>query len=152
MRDLTSLDWARVKRPMLLSDVDSMGDAHNGAFVLRLKPGRARVLVLASDGEDWDHVSVSIRNERRLPTWAEMAYIKRTFFLDDEAAIEIHPPAAQYVNNGEVLHLWRPQVVALPLPPAYMVGVPGVTPAQMPALVKALQADACARRALEGLA
>jgi hypothetical protein len=153
MRDLSSLDWARIALPTAIwAGEDLMGDAHNGAFVLRLKPGKTRVLCIAGSGSGWDHVSVSVRNERRLPTWGEMAYLKGLFFEDDEAAMELHPPRAQWINNAEVLHLWRPHDVAIPLPPAYMVGLPGVSPEDMPAMVRRLQADARARRALEGRA
>jgi hypothetical protein len=115
------------------------GDQHNGAFQLRIRPTTARVYVIASNGGGWDHVSVSVSNERRLPTWGEMAYIKRLFFDDGEAVMQLHPPAAQYVNNAEVLHLWRPHDDVVPLPPLWMVGLPGVTPADMPRVMAALR-------------
>jgi hypothetical protein len=116
-----------------------MGDRHNGAFRLRIRPTTTRAWVIASDGGGWDHVSVSVADMKRLPTWGEMAYIKRLFFHDDEAVMQVHPPTSQYVNNAEVLHLWRPQHDAIPLPPPWMVGIPGATPADMPRIVAALR-------------
>jgi hypothetical protein len=116
-----------------------MGDQYNGSFELRIRPTTIRVWVIASDGGGWDHVSVSVSNARRLPTWSEMNYIKRLFFHDDEAVMQLHPPAAQYVNNAEVLHLWRPHSDPIPLPPMWMVGIPGATQADMPRIMAALR-------------
>lgn len=115
------------------------GDLYNGAFRLRVRPSPARVFVIATNGGGWDHVSVSLANEKRLPTWDEMNYVKRLFFADDEPVMQLHPPASQYVNNAEVLHMWRPQELDLPLPPLWMVGLPGVTPADMPRVMAALR-------------
>jgi hypothetical protein len=115
------------------------GDRLNGAFYLRVRPSPVRVYVIASDGGGWDHVSVSVASERRLPTWGEMAYIRRLFFHDDETVMQLHPPLSEYVNNAEVLHLWRPQNDIIPLPPRWMVGIPGATPADMPGIVAALR-------------
>jgi hypothetical protein len=132
MRDLSHLNRWRV--PLH----GQTGDEHNGQFRLRVRPTTTRIYAIASDGGGWDHVSVSIANERRLPTWAEMAYVKRLFFEDEETAMQLHPARSQYVNNAEVLHLWRPQGLDLPVPPLWMVGLPGVTPDQLPALLAAL--------------
>lgn len=89
-------------------------------------------------GDDvfWDHISVSIWQSRRggrkqkrltLPSWEDMCFVKDLFFEPEEAVIQIHPPMSQYVNNAEVLHLWRPTQAKLPLPPQILVGLPGVT-------------------------
>jgi hypothetical protein len=133
MRDLSHLNRWRV--PLH----GQLGDEHNGAFQLRVRPSPVRVFVISSDGGGWDHVSVSVANERRLPTWAEMHHVKRLFFHDDEAVMQLHPPASEYVNNAEVLHMWRPQELDLPLPPRWMVGLPGVAPADMPRIMAALR-------------
>lgn len=124
MRDLTYLDYARLKGA-------ARGNARNGAFEIRVKPTVVRLLVIASDGAGWDHVSVSVKGRgaptQRCPTWAEMAYVKDLFFAEDEVVMQLHPTRAHYVNNGEVLHLWRPQLHSIPVPPAYLVGIPGLT-------------------------
>ncbi|HEY2250937.1 MAG TPA: hypothetical protein VGH74_07735 [Planctomycetaceae bacterium] len=101
------------------------GDATNGAFLLTA-PTKAKLWVIASDGGGWDHVSVSCMGVKRLPTWPEMAYVKVLFFDAEDAVMELHPPQSDYVNNWEVLHLWRPQFQTIPLPPAWMVGVKGL--------------------------
>ena len=77
--------------------------------------------IIASAAEGWDHVSVS-REDRRLPTWTDMENVKRAFFRDCEMAIQIHSPIAQHFDMSgqtgiEVLHLWRPHAVEIPLPP-----------------------------------
>ena len=101
------------------------GDAHSGAFAL-VAPTKARIWVIASNGGGWDHVSVSCVGVKRLPTWPEMAYVKGLFFDPQDTVMELHPPQSEYVNNWEVLHLWRPQLVDIPLPPAWMVGIKGL--------------------------
>ena len=97
-------------------------DGNNGAFRLPQKGGPA-LLVVASDGGGWDHVSVS--TAARCPTWEEMCLVKRLFFRDDEVVIQYHPAEGEgYINNHpHCLHLWRPQSAEIPLPPAWMVGV-----------------------------
>jgi len=57
-----------------------------------------------------------------MPTWEEMAEIKRMFFKPEEACFELHPPEDEYVNlHNFCLHIWRPQHEAMPLPPSWMV-------------------------------
>ncbi len=80
--------------------------------------------VVATTGEGWDHVSVSIlygkegKRQARIPSYEEMQIVKDMFFKKDEPVIEIHPKKADYVNQNEyVLHLWRPLNSNLPLPP-----------------------------------
>jgi hypothetical protein len=130
MRDLAHL--ARYRIPLR----GYLGDAHNGAFAIPSPRTGSQVVlhVLSSDGEDWDHVSVSIRGQKRLPTWCEMAYVRELFFEPEETCMQLHPPVADHINNGEVLHLWRPQSAEIPRPPAWMVGVKYVTPAEVAAI------------------
>ena len=86
------------------------------------------MFVVASFGAGWDHVSVSRKN--RVPNWAEMEHVKRLFFEDDETAVQFHVPPSDHVNmHPYVLHLWRPQDVEIPRPPAVLVGV-GTRPAR----------------------
>lgn len=99
---------------------------NNGAFLVPC--GEVDLRVIASDGAGWDHVSVSLPD--RCPTWNEMLYVRRLFFRGDEWAMELHPPPAQNINNHDYcLHLWRPQQGGIPVPPAWMVGVPGLAEA-----------------------
>ena len=74
----------------------------------------------AMEGEPWDHVSVSRID--KVPTWEEMCYVKELFFDDTECVIQYHPPKSVYVNNHpNVLHLWRPCLSAIPMPPTICV-------------------------------
>lgn len=85
------------------------------------------LLCVVSDGKDWplggeawEHVSVSLKN--RTPTWAELDFVKRTFFKDDEWAMQLHAPVEQHINiHPHVLHLWRPKLSPIPVPPAACV-------------------------------
>jgi hypothetical protein len=89
--------------------------SNNGAFRL---PGG--IVVIASDGEGWDHVSVSLQD--RCPTWDEMKRAKEMFFTEDEAAFQIFPPKAMYRNfHPFCLHWWRPQGQTIPLPEPLLV-------------------------------
>lgn len=109
------------------------GDDYNGFFVFPIRRNREgiqtasiitldleRLRVLASNGEGWDHVSVSLEN--RTPTWEEMDFIKRKFFYPEETVMQIHPPEAMHVNlMPYCLHLWRPHKIDIPLPPVGML-------------------------------
>jgi len=119
---LTYLNKCRVRTGDYGTD-DS--DGFTGFFLIR--PLHRRLKVIASDGLGWQHVSVSIPSApRETPSWAEMAAIKDIFWPPDQAVIQIHPPAADYLNNHPgCLHLWRPTTgPEIPLPPSYMVGLP----------------------------
>lgn len=88
---------------------------------------RTWLLVLWSAGDaevTWQHVSVSARG--RCPTWEEMSWVKELFFEDEEAVMQLHPPRSQYVSQHPYcLHLWRPNVGGIPLPPSIAVGIVG---------------------------
>lgn len=86
-------------------------------------PGtRATLTVIASDGEGWEHVSVSLQT--RPPTYTEMQFVKEQFWDDDEWVVEFHPSKQAYVNNHPFcLHLWKPVDVAFPTPPSRLVGI-----------------------------
>jgi len=114
MRDLFRLTDSRI-------DVVEMAD-DGGVFGVRSPIDRSPLLVIASIGAGWDHVSISRKN--RVPNWAEMEYVKRLFFEDNETAVQYHVPPSDHVNMHRfVLHLWRPQNVEMPRPPAVLVGV-----------------------------
>lgn len=104
------------------------GDAagNNGAFQIPCKVSfkQAKLNVIASDGEGWEHISISVNGENRTPTWDECCYIKDLFWDDTDAVVQYHPPKSNYVNNHpDCLHLWRPTDMMLPLPEDYLVGV-----------------------------
>jgi len=94
---------------------------NNGAFVIN----NVGIFVntIASDGEGWERVSVSIPN--RVATWTEMCFIKKLFWDEEDAVIQIHPPKKDYVNcHPYTLHLWRKCGTNdfYDKPPAWMVG------------------------------
>lgn len=111
---------------LLLEPTRLMGayGRREGAFVVSYR-GQA-FHVIASEGEPgtpfaWEHVSVSL--SRRCPTWEEMCHMKELFWLPEEAVMQLHPPASEYVNRHPYcLHLWRPTDAVIPLPLKIMVG------------------------------
>jgi hypothetical protein len=116
-----------------LGSDESFGN--NGAFFVPNGCDRKGppLKVIASDGEGWEHVSVSLPT--RCPTWEEMAGIKRMFWDGTDCVIQYHPPESEYVNNHPYcLHLWRPIGVALPMPPSLMVGYKSLSPADLAGL------------------
>jgi hypothetical protein len=95
----------------------------NGAFMIRTNNG-VPFTIIASDGLGWEHVSVSITNGKRCPTWEEMCFIKDLFWEKNEVVIQYHPAEEDYVNmHPYVLHLWKPIGVELPTPNPLMVGL-----------------------------
>lgn len=72
-----AIDKHRIREGQLASDERS---GNNGAFMVPYRGGASGVIlaVVVSDGDDWDHVSVSLQN--RCPTWDEMCWIKAIFF------------------------------------------------------------------------
>lgn len=107
----------RVRRGPFASDES---DGNNGAFFVPQRKG-APLKVICSDGEGWEHVSVSLPD--RCPTWEEMCRIVALFWDDDDCVMQLHPPRAQWISNHPYcLHLWRPIGQSIPLPPSVMVG------------------------------
>ena len=89
-----------------------------GAFKIPFE-GR-ELLVIASHGGGWFHVSVSLPN--RCPNWREMCFIKDLFFETEETVIQFHPPKSKYINACDTcLHLWQPIGVEIQLPPLEFV-------------------------------
>ncbi len=118
---------ARIKKhpiPQMCSD-ESFGN--NGCFQITLS-NTSWAMIIASDGEGWDHVSVHIYNPinrlERTPTWAEMCKIKDLFWDDEDCVIQYHPSKSEYVNNHKfTLHLWKPtNGMQIPIPDSLMVG------------------------------
>jgi hypothetical protein len=47
-----------------------------------------------------------------------MEWVKRRFFKDSEVAMQLHVTPEDHINiNPNVLHLWRPHRLVIPLPP-----------------------------------
>lgn len=91
-----------------------------GAFRFSSPIDKAPLMVIASFGMGWDHVSISRKN--RCPNWPEMCFIKDIFFEDDEVVIQYHPKKTEYVNDhNNCLHLWKPHNIELPMPDVIMV-------------------------------
>ena len=108
-----------------------LGDHTCGAFIMPSPVDGQNIAVIASTDDAWDHVSAS--RTSGCPNWPEMEYIRRTFFREDEAVMQYHPPIADYVDGHTLghpycLHLWRPQWCEIPKPPKWMVG--GMTRAE----------------------
>ena len=107
----------RVKTGPLSS---SKEDGNNGAFFIPFES--FELMVIASDGENWEHVSVSLTG--RNPNWKEMCFIKDMFWDEDDCVIQYHPPKSEYINNHEhCLHLWKPIGKEVPMPPSILVGL-----------------------------
>ena len=115
------LEMGRVKEGLWASTIR---DWPNGAFTLSYKGARLRII--SSNGEGWDHVSVSLKD--RCPTWEEMCHVKSLFFSDDETVVQYHPKKEAYVNTHPYcLHLWRRQNWEHELPPEWMIGIKDLT-------------------------
>jgi hypothetical protein len=111
----------RVREGVYASD-DEAGN--NGAFrFMGHGPLYAWINTIASDGAGWEHVSVSIDQTSRCPTWEEMCMIARIFWDDSDVLVQYRPAAENYVNcHPYVLHWWRPIGVELPTPEPILVG------------------------------
>lgn len=108
------IEYFRTHDTILLADVDG--------FSAILDYRGTKYQVIASWGMDWDHVSVTIHDQKRAPTWDEMCFVKDLFWPDTETVIQYHPERSRYVNTHPyVLHLWRPQSEMIPMPPSIMV-------------------------------
>lgn len=96
---------------------------NNGLFIVRSLKLLTAVPVIASDGDGWEHVSVSLPH--RCPTWEEMSVIKSKFWDEDDLVVQLHPLKSDYVNcHPYCLHLWRKAGTNdfCERPPKYMVG------------------------------
>lgn len=121
MRNLHVLDCYRQVDRKTIELFGTVGNASCGAFLVPSKIDDQPLVVIASSGFDWDHVSVSRKN--RCPNWPEMCHIKSLFFKDDEVVMQLHVAAKDHISYHEnCLHLWRPHTVQIPLPPGWMVG------------------------------
>ena len=120
MKNLESLEKYRSKIHEEVIYDGCNGDNGNGFFLVPSPVDRVKLVVIASDGDGWDHVSVS--RKTRTPNWKEMSFIKELFFNDDETVMQLHVPIKDHINMCKTaLHLWRPHNYVIPTPPKYMV-------------------------------
>lgn len=122
------LEKARVRSGLFAS---SEADGFNGFFCLIING--ERIKVIASDGEGWEHVSVSKADQpTKVPNWEIMCKVKEVFWGDDAWVCQFHPPKSEYVNNhAGCLHLWRPRYTGFPTPPSILTGWKDRTVEQM---------------------
>ena len=109
-------------------------DAGEDGVAVQIPFGPVTIRCIASWGMGWDHVSITITEQDRCPTWEEMCFAKDIFWDEDETVIQYHPakidtviqyhPAKiDYINcHPYCLHIWKPQGVVLPVPPYLMIG------------------------------
>jgi hypothetical protein len=113
----SKLEEGRVREGRMASTSDY---GTTGAFFVT-GPKGVVLKIVSSDGEGWEHVSVS--TEHRTPNWAEMCFVKDLFWSEDECVVQFHPPKSQYINcHPYCLHLWKPRGITLPQPPSILVG------------------------------
>lgn len=115
----------KVPEKYRIKEYSSEKDGNNGVFFIPRFGLNTSLKVIASDGLDWEHVSVSLPD--RCPTWDEMCRIKDLFWDDEDIIMQLHPSKSQYVNNvSNCLHLWRPVIDQIPVPDSIMVGIKGI--------------------------
>lgn len=96
-------------------------DGNNGAFILPSPEPGWLLIIIASDGMGWEHVSVHAAKMRcsRIPNWKEMHFVKTEFWDDEDTVMQLHPKKSEYVNNHDhTLHMWRPTDREIPTPPS----------------------------------
>lgn len=121
MKDLTALDAYRRTGDDVRKLYGWAGDWTCGVFDLPSPRTGVTLKCVASTGQDWDHVSVSLPN--RCPNWTEMEIVKRAFFKPDETAMQLHVSVDEHINaHSNCLHLWRPNDGReIPRPPAELI-------------------------------
>jgi hypothetical protein len=112
----------RIKEGMMQTNI---ADGNNGYFII--PHGSFYFQCIASDGEGWEHVSVTMRFKKNVyhtPEWSHMCYIKDIFWDREDTIIQYHPAESQYINNHPyVLHLWKPIGIELPIPNSILGGI-----------------------------
>jgi len=121
MINLNQLNQYRVTTNQVRKLYGSVGDSRNGVFVLKSPIDKAPLKIIAACDSEWEHVSVSRKN--RCPNWPEMEFIKRTFFSENEIAMQLHVEEKEHINvHPYCLHIWKPLKEKIPLPPSIFVG------------------------------
>lgn len=127
------VEKCRVRMPQHSMYYTDRNSGANGWFILKYKGPQDKVvktwlMIVASGGNPdvpWEHVSVTVRNEARCPTWDEMSFVKDCFWHEDEAVMQLHVPKDDHIScHPYCLHLWKPfaHFANIPRPPASAVG------------------------------
>lgn len=96
-----------------------IGGRTEGCF--RFQREGLELRVIASAGQGWDHLSVSMEN--RCPTWDEMEHVRKRFALPHEVWLQFGLPERDHINcHPYCLHWWRPLHREVKLPPPLFVG------------------------------
>lgn len=99
-------------------------DGNNGHFFI---PYHTKFFFcIVSDGLGWEHVSVRIVDKKFkhdwIPDYRALKTIKELFWGDDECVVQYFPAKADHVNIADnVLHLWKPILQEMPVPPKVFV-------------------------------
>lgn len=104
---------------------------NNGAFKIGLKDRGTTVVAfcIASDGFDWEHVSITLATTRgkplkKCPSWEQMCRIKSLFWGEEDVVFQFHPSKDNYINNHKYcLHLWRRAGINETLPSSILIGL-----------------------------
>lgn len=122
-----SVERYRIALPTQHPYHSTVANGNNGAFQLMCQATRTELRAIVSDGRGWEHVSVSVPNARRCPTWTEMCFVKDLFWDPEELVVQYHPRKSEYVKcHPFVLHLWRPEIAYIISPPTELIGPLGV--------------------------
>lgn len=100
-----------------------LSDEANGAFIIDRYNNGEFYLVIASNGQGWDHVSVTIHKKnggsvKKCPSYQEMMMIKEKLFSEEDVVFQLHPREEDYINTHPYcLHLWKPNNCNMVVPP-----------------------------------
>ncbi len=114
----------RMKLPRSHPNYSDSSFGNNGAFFIDVLRCNRPFQIVASDGEGWEHVSVSWPGKKQCPSWVVMCAIKDLFWDAEDLVIQYHPPESDYINcHPYTLHLWRKSGTNdfAERPPLYMV-------------------------------
>lgn len=120
MRNLSTMEQYLVED---IKDLSTLMDSKAFIREYAFHTTNETIRVIASNSLGWDHINAivqlnSIFPEYRMPNAEEMKKIKNMFFSRNEPVMEVHPKKEDYVNiNPNVLHLWKPNLIDLPVPP-----------------------------------
>lgn len=114
------------KHPAYTNEYDGCNGAFNLVFINKNKR-KIKLFVIASNGFDWEHVSISIKDKKRCPTWDEMCFVKSVFWDKQDMVIQYHPAEEDYISfHDYCLHLWRPINQIIPAPDYILVAPKGL--------------------------
>lgn len=98
-----------------------LGDEFHGSFLIPFESYKLQVI--ASNGEGWEHISVSLWQSKKTPSWKMMCFIKDLFWGPEDVVVQFHPRQSEYVNfHAGCLHLWRPCGIDIATPSPILVG------------------------------